>query len=100
MEHTPVPTSSSKAIAIVVLGIVSVVLCGAYGVGLVCAIVALSLAPSARREIAGSRGSLSGIGMIKAGVICSWVAIGLTIVAAAVVVVALLVSKNPPMMGT
>ncbi|CAB4944243.1 unannotated protein [freshwater metagenome] len=100
MAHTPVPRSSSKATVILVLGIAALVLCGAYGVGLVCAIVALAMAPGARREIAGSRGSLSGTGMIQAGVICSWVAIGLTIVAAAVVVVALLVSKNPPMMGT
>jgi hypothetical protein len=57
-----------------VLGISSLIAClGLPG------IVALCLAPGARREIAESRGRLTGEGLIKAGVICSWISIALAL---------------------
>jgi hypothetical protein len=62
-----------------VLGIVGLVLTCAYGFGVVAAIVALALSPKAKREIAASGGTLTGAGMIKAGVICSWISVGLTV---------------------
>jgi len=37
----------------------------------------LSLAPGANREIAASQGTLTGEGLIKAGVICAWIGVGL-----------------------
>lgn len=60
-----------------VLGIVSLVTTCGSGLGLVPAIVALALAPGARREIAESGGRLDGASQIRAGVICSWVTVGL-----------------------
>jgi len=63
------PRNSSKAVAALVIGIVSPVL------GLCCAlvglvgIVAIFLGRSAQQEIAASGGSLTGEGMAKAGVI-------------------------------
>ncbi|MFL6070674.1 MAG: hypothetical protein ACJ73L_05330 [Actinomycetes bacterium] len=47
--------------------------CGCFGV--VAAIVALVLAPGAKREIRDSGGALTGEGMVKAGVICAWIAV-------------------------
>ena len=77
--------TSGKATTIMVLGILSLVLCMVLG------IVALVMAPGARAEIAASQGRLGGESQIKAGVICSWVSIGLAIagivVALAIVVI-------------
>jgi hypothetical protein len=64
-------------VAVLVLGILSLPLTCGYGLGVVAAIVALALAPGARREINASGGRLGGLGFVKAGVICSWVAVGL-----------------------
>jgi len=76
--------TSGKATAIMVLGILSLITC------LVLGIVALAMAPGARREIEASQGRLGGEGQIKAGVICAWISIGLNI--AAVVVFVLLLA--------
>jgi hypothetical protein len=63
-----------------VLGIVSIAMVCGSGVGVIPAVVALALAPGARREIATSGGAIVGEGMVKAGVICSWITVGLTLV--------------------
>jgi hypothetical protein len=73
------PATSGKATAILVLGIVGLVLMCGYGIGLIPAIVALCLAPGARRELEAAGGALTGDGFIRAGVICSWVAVGVTV---------------------
>ena len=62
-----------------VLGIVSLVLSCLCLVGIIPAIVALALAPAAKREIARSGGQLAGESFIKAGVICSWIAVALAL---------------------
>lgn len=74
--YAPAQTSG-KATAVLVLGIVSLALMCGYGIGVIPAVVALIMAPGARREIEASGGRLAGEGQIKAGVICSWVAVGL-----------------------
>lgn len=61
-----------------VLGIVGLAMMCGLGLGVVAAIVSLALAPGAKREISGSGGALTGEGMVKAGVICSWICVGLT----------------------
>jgi hypothetical protein len=78
--------TSGLAVAILVLGIVSVLMMCGYGIGLVPAVVALCLAPGARREIAASGGAVTGEGMVRAGVICSWVAVGVSLALIAFVV--------------
>lgn len=66
--------TSGRAIAVLVLGIASLtVFWGVAG------IVALCLSPGAKREIAASQGHLGGEDLVKAGVICSWISIALTI---------------------
>ncbi|MGQ0625409.1 MAG: DUF4190 domain-containing protein [Sporichthyaceae bacterium] len=70
------PRNSGQSIAVLALGVASLtVFWGVAG------IVALFLAPGAKREIASSQGRLGGEGMIRAGVICSWVSIVLTVLA-------------------
>jgi len=71
------PPNSGKAVAVLVLGILSLPLTCGYGLGFITAVVALALAPGAKREINASAGQLGGLGFVKAGVICSWIAIGL-----------------------
>ena len=65
------------------LGISSLVLlCAVFvflPVAVVPAIIALALAPGAKREIQASGGALTGLGTVKAGVVCSWVTIGVSI---------------------
>lgn len=89
--QNPPPQTSGRAIAVMVLGIVGIVLLCGYGVGLIPAIVSLSLAPGARREIRQSNGRISGEGQVTAGVVLSWVTVGLFIAAAAIIAVALVV---------
>jgi hypothetical protein len=84
------PRNSGKSIAILVLGIAGLFLTCAYGLGVVAAIVALALAPGANREIAASHGTLTGEGMIKAGVICAWVTVGLTVLGILFIVFAIM----------
>lgn len=79
--YPPVARTSGRATAVMVLGIVGLVIWCGYGVGVIPAIVALALAPGAKREIAASGGMLTGEGMVKAGVICAWVTVGLTVLA-------------------
>jgi len=81
------PQNSGRAISVLVLGITALVLLCGYGVGVIPAIIALALAPGARREIEGSGGRIVGDGMLKAGVICSWVAVALTVLAVIVIFV-------------
>jgi predicted metal-binding membrane protein len=73
-----------------VLGIVGLVMMCGYGLGIIPAIIALALAPGAKREIESSRGMVTGDGFVKAGVICSWITVGL-VVAGIVLIVLLLV---------
>ena len=90
------PTSSGRAVAVMVLGIVSLVGLCLYGVTVVCAIVALALAPGAKREIRASNGWRTGEGMVRAGVICSWICIALAVVGIiAVVAFAVALSNGP-----
>jgi hypothetical protein len=90
--NPPMTQTSGKATAVMVLGIVSVVLMCGYGIGLIPAIVALVLAPGARREIEASGGRLQGEGQIKAGVICSWVAVGVVALGVLAIVAIVLIS--------
>ena len=73
-----------------VLGIVGLLMICGYGIGVIPAIIALAMAPGAKREIAASGGTVTGEGFVKAGVICSWITVGLT-VAGIVLLIALLV---------
>lgn len=73
------PRTSSNATVVLVCGIASIVLLFTCGLGFIPAIVALVRAPAARREIIASNGQLSGLGMVTAGRITAWTAIGLTI---------------------
>jgi hypothetical protein len=84
------PRSSGKSITILVLGIASIVLLFSC-IGFIPAIIALVLAPGAKREIRESEGQLTGEGMITGGVITSWVTIGLTVVGIVLFVVLLMV---------
>jgi hypothetical protein len=87
------PTTSGKATTVLVLGILSLVLM--FGcIGFILAIVALVLAPGARREIEESGGRLTGESQLKAGKITSWITLGLTALAIVVAVVVVLITVS------
>jgi len=88
------PRNSGRAAAVLALGIGSLVLMCMYGIGVIAAIVALVLAPGAKREIRESRGYVVGEGMVKAGVICSWITVGLTAVAVVVIIVGVVLAAS------
>ena len=69
--------NSGRSVAILVLGIASLVtvICA----GVLMAVIALCLAPGAQREIAAAQGRLGGEGLVRAGKICSWISIGVSL---------------------
>ena len=82
-------TTSSRSTTVLVLGIVSLVTLFTCGLGFVTAVIALVMAPGARREIAESGGRLTGESQVRTGTILSWVTLGLT--ALAVVLLAVVI---------
>ena len=64
------PTTSGKATAALVLGILGFVLCP-----FICSVLALVYGYQARNEIDGSGGRISGRGLATAGIILGWVGI-------------------------
>jgi len=73
--------TSGLAIASMVLGIVSIPICAFYGLpSLVCGILAVVFANRAEAQILAQQASPSSLGMIKAGRICGWVGIALSVV--------------------
>ena len=91
-QYGPPAINSGRAMAILVLGIVSLVLVCGYGIGVIPAVVALALSPGAKREIANSGGRITGTSFVTAGVICSWITVGISAVAVGVGLIILLVS--------
>jgi hypothetical protein len=86
--------TSGKATTVLVLGVASLLLMFMCGIGLITAIVALVLAPGAKREIQQSEGRLTGLGMVSGGVVCSWITIGLIVLIAAVIVLVLAIGAS------
>ncbi|KQX67034.1 DUF4190 domain-containing protein [Angustibacter sp. Root456] len=72
------PATAGRATAVLITGIASLVLLFSC-IGFIPAIVALVLAPGAEREINASQGRLTGLGQVRAGKICSWITIGVTV---------------------
>ena len=87
-----VPQTAGKATTVLVLGIVSLVMMFTCGLGFVTAIVALVMAPGAKREIAESGGRLTGESQVRTGSILSWVTLGLTALAVIALVVVVVVA--------
>ena len=81
------PTTSSKSTSVLVLGIVSLVMLFTCGLGFVTAVIALAMAPGAKREIADSGGRLTGESQVRTGTILSWVTLGLTALGAVLLAV-------------
>ena len=72
--------NSGKAIASLVLGIASIPGCILVSVpGIICGILAIVLAGSARRQIQAGTVSAGSAGMAKAGRICGWIGLILSI---------------------
>jgi hypothetical protein len=69
------------------LGIGSLVVLFTCAVGFIPAIIALVMAPGARREIEQSGGQLGGLGLIRAGKICAWVTLGITAFALVLIII-------------
>ncbi len=73
------PRTSQRAVWVGVCGIGSLLALFTICIGFVPAIVALCLSPEAKREIRESRGALTGEGLRRAGVVCAWVTIAITV---------------------
>ncbi len=73
------PRTSGKAIAVMVLGIVSIPLLCVCFTGVITAIVGLAMSPSANRDITSSGGMVGGSTQVKTGVILSIIALVLAV---------------------
>lgn len=85
--------TAGKATAVMVLGIASLVTVWCYGLGVVPAIVGLAMSGSAKREIESSGGRLTGLGMVTAGRVTSWITVGLTVIIAGLLVLGIALSS-------
>lgn len=94
MPYTRTAPTSGKATTVLVLGVASLLLTFMCGIGLVTAIVALVIAPGAKREVHQSQGRLTGLGLVQGGVVCSWITIGLVVLMAAFIVLLLVVGRS------
>ncbi len=75
------PQTSGKAIASMVLGICSIVTCMMYGIpGIICGVLAIIFAKQARAAIVNGTAPQTSAGMAKAGSVCGWVGLSLSIV--------------------
>ncbi len=84
--------TSGKAIASMVLGIVSIVTCMGYGIiGMPCAIIAIVLAKKARLAIQAGTAPPSSQGMATAGRVCGWIGVVLNALMLAYLVVIIFV---------
>ena len=63
---------------------------------MVLGIVALAMAPGARREIEASGGALDGATQLRAGTIMAWVTVGLTVLAVVAVVIGIAIAASAP----
>jgi hypothetical protein len=70
--------TSTKTVAVLVLGITAVLLMFCVG-GFAPAVLALALARSARAELQDARGFLAGERMLRAGVAMSWIALATSV---------------------
>jgi hypothetical protein len=85
------PATAGRATAVLITGIASLVLLFSC-IGFIPAIVALVLAPGAEREINASQGRLTGLSQVRAGRICSWITIGVTVLGLIVLGVVIAIS--------
>jgi hypothetical protein len=76
----PDPARSTKAAAVLALGVAAVVT-GPFLGGIVPATVGLALARQARGDLAAGRGYLTGGGQVRAGIVLAWVGIALALAA-------------------
>ncbi|MDQ3574398.1 MAG: hypothetical protein M3404_05660 [Actinomycetota bacterium] len=83
------PRTEGTAIAVLVLSIASFYV---FGVGVVMAIVALALCPSAGRNIEASDGALTGEGLVTAARTIAWINIGFVALMAVVFAVIVVLS--------
>jgi hypothetical protein len=84
------PPNSRRAAIVGLLGVGSLPGLLFCGLGGVLAVIALALAPSARREIEASRGGLGGLNIVRVARLCSIVSLGIVALAVIVVVVVVL----------
>lgn len=70
---TGLPRTSGLAIASMVLGIVSIVLCG------ITALIGLPMGYAAKKQIRESNGTITGDGMATAGIVLGWIVIGIAL---------------------
>ena len=82
-------TSSGKATASLVLGILGLVFCP-----LICSVLALVFGFQARNEIDGSGGRISGRGNATAGIVLGWIGVALCALFVILVIIGLLAGES------
>ena len=81
MQFATQTQSSGKAITSMVLGIVSIIGCLAYGIlGIPCGIIAIVFAKKARLAVQAGTAPVSSLGMASAGRICGWIGLILSLI--------------------
>src|SRR4051794_41141828 len=81
------PPNSRRAAIVGLLGVGSLPGLLFCGLGGILAVVALALAPSARREVEASQGALGGLAVIRVARICSIISLVLVLLAAVTIAV-------------
>lgn len=87
--YPPQPSMDGGAVAALVLGIVSFVMCGIF-----TAVPAIIVGRAAVRRIDASGGALEGRGLATAGLVMGWIGTALTVLGLIALVVIILVVAN------
>lgn len=72
-------STPTEAVLSLVLGIIGILACGCWGLGIILGGVGLFLGSTAKKKIAASGGALGGASIAQAGFICSIVALVLSL---------------------
>jgi hypothetical protein len=83
------PTSSGKATAALVLGILGLVFCP-----LICSVLALVFGYQSRKEIDASGGRIGGRGSATAGIVLGWVGVVITVLFIILIVIGVLAGDS------
>ncbi len=93
-SYTPYCTSG-LAVASLVLGIIAIPGCLAYGIpAVICGILAVRFAKQADRQIEAGQASPASYSMSRAGRTCGWIGIGLSLVGWGTVALLILLSQG------
>ena len=87
-------STPTEAIIALVGGILSILMCGCWGIGIIAGGVGLYFGMNAKKKIAASNGTIGGAGLAQAGFICSIIGLVLSAIGLVIFVISLITGNG------